>query len=335
MSEEVLLIGNGINNVTNKITWKNLMKGLVDNFAPAERRESLKSDIDNDKKPLPILYEEILFSSFKEQENNIIRKKDSKNTIIKLETKMKNFIKEKINNIEKEIKGKNGKDNIHGMISELVLDKDKKINNILTTNYDKILDEAVGLSEFKNKGIIKEKSHNLFRNYEYNYNSRIIKFWHIHGIATDKSVDSICLGYDRYGRYIQKVMNYIFKKIDNRYVPLNCRLKDRGYNSLDKIISWVDFFFANYIIYIIGLSLDLQEMHLWWLLTYRKRRHLQNRISKENKVYYFCSSEDRYDVKLNLLENFGVDLVKIDEPYDDSKYYKEIIRRIKENKIYG
>ena len=52
----------------------------------------------------------------------------------------------------------------------------------------------------------------------------------------------------------------------------------------NKKISWIDIF-LNDNIYILGLGLDFGEIDLWWLLSYRNRLILDNKIQK-NKVIY-------------------------------------------------
>lgn len=53
----VLLIGNGVNNLTNKESWSNLLKSTAQKCGVGAEVEL------NNEKPFPLLYEEIYLSS--------------------------------------------------------------------------------------------------------------------------------------------------------------------------------------------------------------------------------------------------------------------------------
>ena len=97
----------------------------------------------------------------------------------------------------------------------------------------------------------------------------------------------------------------------------------------NKKISWIDIF-LNDNIYILGLGLDFGEIDLWWLLSYRNRLILDNKIQK-NKVIYIknkklissninLSEEEKINnilknkeekAKIEMLKVFGVEIKEI------------------------
>ena len=97
--------------------------------------------------------------------------------------------------------------------------------------------------------------------------------------------------------------------------------------------SWLDFFFITDV-HIIGLALDLVEMHLWWVLTCRARMLAENAPIK-GRIYFYVPRltgirrprhEER---KLELLDALGVHVVEIEvRPGRWEEFYKEALRRV-------
>lgn len=135
MYDYSLLIGNGINNLSEGYSWDNVLKGLGDKY---------KVDINTNEKPFPLAYEEIYFK--------ILKRKGNGNN----ENDIKNFIAEKIRKITA--------NDIHQAIREL------NCLNIMTTNYDlafeDVLRKETKTTHLNNKGIIKEQRYNVFRHHE-------------------------------------------------------------------------------------------------------------------------------------------------------------------------
>lgn len=129
MKNLVLLIGNDINNISRGQSWKDLLQDII-TFCHAGDCVEL-----DDKKPFPLLYEEIFLTASK---NHRIREKD-----------LKSFIAIKA----AEIKA----NPLHAAIREL------KPSHILTTNYEFTLEGQIPL---ENTSIIKEKFYSIFRRYE-------------------------------------------------------------------------------------------------------------------------------------------------------------------------
>lgn len=140
------------------------------------------------------------------------------------------------------------------------------IQHLLTTNYDLATELGFLGKEGASAAPVKESRYSLFRRQQ--AGARVV--WPIHGEA--RTAKSIMLGYEHYSGYLEQMRRYVTRGVryqDRRQRSLVKSLGDP--KGLDMIRSWVDFFFTKHVI-IAGLSLDVQELHLWWLLTYRARR---------------------------------------------------------------
>lgn len=203
MNNKVLMIGNGINNLTNKESWSNLL------FSMTEKCNVSGSIEINDHKPFPLLYEEIYLKS-----KNID------------ELELKKHISSEVKKIKE--------NEIHSLIRE------KEFRNIITTNYEYVFQGTQikeTANEYQNKGVIKEAKYSIFRHNEINKT----KIWHIHGECNVPS--SITLGYEHYGGQLQQIRNYVvsgthYKKKKNQK-SLATRLK----NNEVAYESWLDLFF--------------------------------------------------------------------------------------------
>lgn len=129
MKNFALLVGNGVNAITNAVTWGNLLKDLI-TFCDC------KDVIYDTKKPFPMFYEEIFLSA-------IVANKSLD------ELEIKNFIAERVAGLV---------DNpVHQAIREL------GCQHVMTTNYDLLLE---GNSELTNNGAVNETRYSIFRRYE-------------------------------------------------------------------------------------------------------------------------------------------------------------------------
>lgn len=215
-----LLVGNGINNISNNINWKELLIDLM-------RSIDKENIINLDKKPFLHIYEEIYTRAKKYSSTEEITLKQQ--IARKLKDMNRNQFHEKILNLN--------------------------FNNILTTNYDyNFTPYATGIKT-------KETKYSLYRYQMYNNT----KIWHIHGEIN--APESIMIGYEHYMSSIH-----------------NIQINQKENQKENKKISWIDIF-LNDNIYILGLGLDFGEIDLWWLLSYRNRLILDNKIQK-NKVIY-------------------------------------------------
>ncbi|MEX6157472.1 SIR2 family protein [Providencia manganoxydans] len=271
MHEYSLLIGNGINNITNGNSWFDVLNSLGHTHG---------INIDIQGKPFPLAYEEIYFNICNQQSGGFP------------ENEIKNSIALKINTISP--------NEIHKKIIEL------ECNNILTTNYDLTfeycLDSSIKPENLKNEGKIKESKYNIFRHHKVN-NKNI---WHIHG--TLNQPQSIILGYEHYSGYLQNMRSYTAtgsQYTDKSFKePLIKRLKKDDIGN-----SWIDDFFTKDV-YILGLNLDFVEIDLWWLLTFIERYRLEEKINFQHKLVYYIPryyyDDPASKPKIDLLRSVGV-----------------------------
>lgn len=291
MNDKVLLVGNGINNIKQDYRWVDLINNLV-NYIGAS------GQIRMEDKPFPMLYEEIFVEAVK---NRRFKESD-----------IKNFIANEVSNLEP--------NDVHRLIVA------SGVENILTTNYDLTLEKLFIQTpgDLKNNGVIKESTFSLFRHYKINKTN----FWHIHGDANISG--SITLGYEHYSGYLQQMRNYVANGTGTAYKikfdPLIRRLKNKTFTNS----SWVDLFFTRDI-YIIGLTMDFIEIHLWWLLTFRQRLKLIQQIPVKNNIVYFYPDvlAKKIQNKLDLLRSIGVTPFSI--TYSESnkmKYYQVVLKKI-------
>ncbi len=298
MRDYSLLVGNGINNISEGHSWADVLKGLEDEF---------RVEINTQDKPFPLAYEEIYFRVLKTQ-----REEFSENEI-------KTFIANKVNTIKP--------NEIHERIVGLACD------DIMTTNYDLAfeccLDNTLSAEHLNNKGKIKESKYNVFRHHEITAR----KIWHIHGALNSPA--SITLGYEHYSGYLQSMRSYTTtgSQYADKYFdkPLTRRLKtgEAGY-------SWIDNFFTKDI-YIIGLNLDFVEIDLWWLLTFRERSRLINKkdfVISNQLTYYiprYFYNDPAARPKIELLKSVGV-IVNSDFGAafkgEEKEYYLAVINHI-------
>lgn len=293
MKEKVLLIGNGINNISQEYTWSDLIDNLIDFIGAA-------GQIQTNNKPFPLLYEEIFVEAVKNRGFT--------------EIQIKEFIGKEVEKLKS------------NELHEAFLRLDAQ--NILTTNYDFTFEDKLTLnaSKLKNNGVVKESLYSIFRHYQVG-NKNI---WHIHGDANYSN--SITLGYEHYSGYLQQMRNYVVTGTGTsyKYIKLESLAKRLKNSELQNNQSWLDFFFTKDI-YIIGLTLDFIEIHLWWLLTFRQRAKLTKEMNLNNKIIYFYpnSLAEKIQNKIQLLRSN--DILPISCKYNEERkadFYKEIIKKI-------
>lgn len=301
MGDYALLVGNGINNLTDGNSWFDVLQSLSQKYRIA---------IDTENKPFPLAYEEIYFT--------ILKTRHSERT----ENSIKRFIAEKIKTITGNA--------IHQQLMAL------SCRNIMTTNYDLTLEGCLAdAAEIKNNGIIKEQKYSIFRHHQID-DKRI---WHIHGAINVPQ--SITLGYEHYSGYLQAMRNYTatgssYSKAEFADLkPLIRRL-----STAKNEFSWIDNFFRRNV-YIVGLTLEFVEIDLWWLLTWRERCRLlkSNNVSINNQIVYYlpaCFADDKATIaKIALLESVGVTVRKafgqhfMRSKEDEQHYYAAVIGDIR------
>lgn len=274
---KVLLLGNGLNNVTNNYKWGNLIDDLISYLG--------LRNIATKQKPFPLLYEEIYLSNLK---NKKISEYD-----------IKSYIAQKIGGLLP--------NKVHKSIESL------SISNVLTTNYDYVIEQALGYNsqDLSDNGAVKQRRYSLFRHTKVGGK----RVWHIHGEINKPN--TILLGFEQYSGQLQQMRNYVVSGTGNAYKKRFAPLKDRLKKGDIEIVSWLDLFFTQDI-HIVGLSLEFSENDLWWLINYRARRRLEGKGLGENTItYYYSSTEERgKQSKLDMLKANEICIHPIDRGYD-------------------
>jgi hypothetical protein len=243
-------------------------------------------EIEFGNKPFPMLYEEI-FMRWRAQHSGE-------------ESKMKREIARLIRFIKSNA--------LHRKALQL------DIQEILTTNYDYNLEATT------HKGP-KAPDAYLVRSSKYALTRRKVigkqNIWHIHGDC--QSPGNILLGYEQYAGYLQTIRNYVTVGLKFKHIylePLNRRLKE----DRREVMTWVDHMFLNDV-YILGLSMDFTEIHLWWLLNYRARIAANPAYNIRNKVTYIYPSADTPWIKprIDLLCAYGVKCIALPVVNNDWK----------------
>ena len=292
MKKHALLLGNGVNDVTNSYKWSNLVKDVA-KYLNISNLSIVKD------KPFSLLYEEMFLRNLRGRRYS--------------EDNLKSFI-------AKTMMGINPNE-LHAVIRSL------DFSDILTTNYDYAMEKCIADTSmnWEDKGIVKQSHYNLFRRNELNG----CKIWHMHGEINKPN--TILLGYEHYSGQLQHMRNYVVSgtgsAYQKRFPPLIKLLK----NGKAENNSWLDMFFTRDI-HVVGLTLDFVELDLWWLLTYRARTILEKRLPIGNQIIYYYpkSLENQIQFKLDMLRaNEVIPKALGDKP--DMAYYEAVFDTIKKN----
>ena len=289
----VLFVGNDINSINKgHYSWKKLLRELIRKFTNNKIEKA-----PNEKKPFPLLYEEIY--------QYALEHGNSKGKIEKYIAK--NISKIQPNEIHKKI-------------------INSRYKNIITTNYDFTLERVDNRipDGRKRKGDVLEYIYSIFRRYK-NSSSEI---WHIHGDSNYPN--SIMLGLKEYGDYLEKIIRYIDEGPNYAHLKkpnMRWRLKSNNFN----IYSWVDLFFSKNI-HILGYSFDFVEYHLWWLIIARIRMMQNVRLGNRIFYYYPVELKSKIKHKLQVFKAYMVEPIAI-QGYENNKkskieYYSKILDRI-------
>ncbi len=196
---------------------------------------------------------------------------------------------------------------VHAKLTALPVDA------ILTTNYDYAIERSIDPS-FRKSYNTRETTYSLQR-YQKSGGKTV---YHIHGECGYPK--SICLGFEQYAGSLQRIRERI---VQNTAVDKTA--KEQGYTFLLADIfkgitqkpeySWYyDFFLKD--VYILGLTLDVSEMDLWWLLSYRSKLLATNKLLLRNKIYYLDVSladekkTHEYKRRQKLLKVFHVEWIQ-------------------------
>ena len=270
-----LLIGNGINRVTNQdASWEHVLNALVpgpDLSGPA--LEHIKH------KPFTLVYEEILLT----------RMSNDKRID---ETAMKEKIAELVGGLQ------------FNQFHRRVMDS--AIRHVITTNYDYGFEKSTRLT-YPRKHLMRESKYSVFRRRA--VGSKFV--WHIHGEV--EAPNTITLGYDQYSGYLQKLRSYATADRESKNgSPFKMGMS--GFDNVEgTVYSWLDVFLRDDI-HIVGLGLDYTEIDLWWALTYKARKKAQG-LPVGGTMYhdwYTGEVEESALARRSLLRALSVEVIPMD-----------------------
>lgn len=303
-----LLVGNGLNRtLRGSCSWDELMASICPDELGYDRLSNA---------PSPIVFE--IISS---RNNRAVGRRGSDSYL-----KTKKRVCERVSKLSIE------DGCIHNRLTEL------KVDNIITTNYDLCLEMAFSGNERFDQAETKS------RKYLFEPTSVIngINFYHAHGIVS--RAESICLGYEHYCGYIQRMREMLLDSstsVDSvsRLFRLVCEEERESYR-------WPELFFTSNID-ILGFSLDFAEIDFWWLLSLRSAFFtgaMGVPLKRENRVRYFdlikegdgCSNQrvpESVATKSASLAGLSVEYEAIplqgDEPCDYYRAYNQLIDKLK------
>lgn len=163
-----LLIGNGVNRISNSVSWETLLRSLW-----VARPDRLELAYLNNK-PFGLLYEEIVLSGVTPEQ-------------IFNETATKHRIAGQMRLLTP--------NDFHRRIMTC------GVQHVLTTNYDYSLENSSGMN-FEKDNLKRENKYSIFRRRTF----RETCIWHVHGECDVPQ--TITLGYDQYCGYVQKLRMY-------------------------------------------------------------------------------------------------------------------------------
>lgn len=256
-----LFIGNGLNRtLKNSIAWSDLLEGIAD-----ELKVSYYSD-----NPMPLEFERII--------NEYLNDSATPTSDVYKEVKNKIINKLKMTKLPD--------NSIHKDLNSI------KISNIITTNYDYLL-EYVFDSAYQYKG---DKKKYLL---EKTSTQKGVNFYHPHGMIA--SPQSICLGYEHYVGIAQKIRYEINHKDNNDSKKMSIKLV--LYDEREQKNTWCELFYTSNIS-MLGFALDNCELDFWWLITHRAYLYYSNHLGLKEKIKNNITFYDIIDdVKLNNVEN--------------------------------
>jgi hypothetical protein len=207
--------------------------------------------------------------------------------------------------------------------------------NVLTTNYDNCLEQAASTMPVKANFGINERSYSLFRRVANGDKS----IWHVRGEVS--SQQSIVLGQDRYVEACSRMRRYMdgdgifFAGKD----PVKTVFKQEGPFDAATPYSWVDLFLTSDV-HIAGFGMDYSEADIWYLLSYRARKHrtaakwVERLARTKVTVHMFQDTTKPLEIqasaaqKIEVLKSFRVNVIEYSLM---GSSYKEQWTRILEN----
>jgi len=288
---KVVLIGNGINRMFHRDSWKN----IIENALARNRSPYIYSEIND----LPATMQIVLAC------NNKGVNLEAKHIAKELREDIK-----KISEEEAEL-----------LTSILSLPAD----GILTTNYSLEFEYAAerisNMSDYRKlrfftKELTRtEEQFVLYQRSEVHSQNGGQRIWHIHGDINKSS--SIILGHYYYGKLQARIQDRI------RYLCKEYRMA-RAADQPFKPMSWVDYFMLGDV-YAFGIGLDTAEQDLWWLLACKQIEFPETKF-----VYYKPEKDISGTTKKMLLAYDALPVTDIQRKEDDYKsYYLDVIKDIR------
>ena len=205
------------------------------------------------------------------------------------------------------------------------------VTEILTTNYDYVLEMTLEPSF-----VPARTTHERLYSRERTRHAGDKLVTHIHGEC--RYPESICLGFEHYAGTLEKTRSLLTcstsvkDKSDPHRFALYDYLNQLGNDQAYK--SWLFRFFSEDI-YIVGFGLDMSEIDIWWLLSYRAKLIREGKVPVANHIVYYETDSDvknkhrLKDIKekQELLEAFNTEVKSImGRGYLDK--YKQILKDI-------
>jgi hypothetical protein len=308
--ESVIFLGNGLNRLTGKVDWANLIKCL--SVGRGRGRPGLDDGI---LSSWPLEFEKIYCE----------RNRTDKETVSKND--LKKEIKEKIEDGGKKLQEPPESSSLIQEFTGL------PVKHILTTNYDYNLEKAVNpqFRREKSPEKTKEKLFSLYRkimpdNRPSREAGKVV--WHIHGEIG--GLESICLGFEHYCAQLAAMRRLLTRPHkDLPGGPYLNRFLETG--DLDPC-SWLTLFFTHHI-HIVGLSLSLMEIDLWWLLVYRFQYQLRHTRAPKNRIIYYHRSvgqDEKLQDELQLMSAFRVETRALGSGREGwSAFYRQALGAVK------
>lgn len=289
MKDIALLVGNGVNAMSQGIKWSELLDQIID-FCKDSTIHKHAS------KPFPLFYEEIFLNAIK-------RKRFAK------ETELKKFIGEKVSDIA-------GND-IHALIRKIAP------AHIMTANYEFLLE---GQTPKKNNSIITENTYSIFRRYNLD---NISYWHVHGDCKSPQSInlgyDHYCGQLQKIRNYVVAVPDYKSDQIEKKSLYMRMRTP----KGIKQINSWVDLFFMKDIhiigLTLDFVEIDLW----WLITYRARLLYYDKKINIRNKICYYIPKAYEADAgfKLDLLRANGVEVIVIDKKHG-MDYYTAILNAL-------
>jgi len=303
-----LLLGNGLNRLAGAMELAGLMHSLA-----GDKRQNHRKTF-GDVSSWPLAFERI----YSERNKNYAEEAVSKS---ELKKQLGDCIEKSVSTVKD-----------WPLLSEFT---NLPVKHILTTNYDYNLEKAVNpkFRREKSPEKTKEKLYSLYR--KITPSGQFLReadkvVWHIHGEI--EASESICLGFEHYCAQMGAMRHFLTKPHEKLPGgPYINRFLEKPTGALEREAdSWLTLFFTHHI-YIIGLSLSLMEIDLWWLLTYRLQYQLRHPKITKNKIVYFCPASQEPEAEiLELMSALGLEVraLGLGTKGDDREKWMAFYRRV-------